>query len=54
LDKKPMTKDRDKCGIPISTTSDEIEVSGEMKKFKKERVVKDEDGNIIGVEKEWQ
>jgi len=54
-----MTKDRNKSGIPISKITDTIKGKDEFGndvtlKFKNETIVKDDDGNIIGVMKEWQ
>jgi len=55
-----LTKDREKCGVPINKVGDKTsfidpETKQEIEKtFKSERVIKDSEGNIIGVEKEWQ
>jgi len=54
-----MTKDRKNCGIKIQKSVDKIEQldkEGKKKKytFVSERIIKDDLGFIIGVEKIWQ
>lgn len=56
-----MTKDRASCGIPISKPNIDKTKSIDPKTgverdfiLVKEVIVKDDDGNIIGVEKHWQ
>jgi hypothetical protein len=53
---KPIpTKDRSKCGIPQRTIADKTTNSKGVKlSWKSERVVYDDDGNILGVETFWQ
>lgn len=54
----PMSKDRSKCGIPMRRPGEKTTVfikgAAVQKTFKSERVIKDDDGNIIGVETQWQ
>tara|TARA_R110000823_G_scaffold261706_1_gene382449 strand:+ start:488 stop:667 length:180 start_codon:yes stop_codon:yes gene_type:complete len=58
--KKPMSDKRDKINIKKSKAGDTIKgIDPKTKKvrdfkFVKERIIKDDDGNIIGVEKIWQ
>ena len=59
MDKTRMTKDRTKTGIPIRRKGDTKkfkDIDGTVRDvtFVKERVIRDPDGNIIGVETEWQ
>ena len=54
-----MTSERSECGIPENKVGDKTlyeDNDGQIKEatFVKETVVKDEDGKIIGVVKEWQ
>lgn len=58
--KIPMTKDRDKTGIPKHKANDKTRArdpeTGLIRDytFKSERIIKDDDDNIIGVETLWQ
>ncbi len=58
--KKPMTDKRDQINIKKSKAGDKIKAldptTKKLRDFKfvSERIIKDDDGNIIGVEKIWQ
>lgn len=55
----PMTKDRKKCNIPMHKKGDKTEYKDKNGKtklatWKSEKIIRDDDDNIIGVVTEWQ
>jgi len=55
-----MKSKRGDVGITVSKVTDKIkgydQITGKLRDFKfvSERIIRDDDGNIIGVEKKWQ